>query len=242
MKLLLIRHGEPDYATDTLTETGAREARYLARRIAPMDVRAYFVSPLGRARQTAAATLEAAGREAAVLDWLREFDIPIERPDVEGLSPIAWDWLPQDWLRDARFLQPEAWRENEIFRRARVGEAYDAVTAAFDALLAGYGYEREGRYYRVREPNTDTLVFFCHLGVSCVLMSHLFNCSPMQLWQNIAMAPSSVTTLVTEERRAGIAIFRASAIGDVSHLYAAGAEPSFAARFCEVHGDGMRED
>ena len=94
----------------------------------------------------------------------------------------------------------------------------------------------------MREPNTDTLVFFCHLGVSCVLMSHLFNCSPMQLWQNIAMAPSSVTTLVTEERRAGIAIFRASAIGDVSHLYAEGEAPSFAARFCEVHGDGMRED
>ena len=39
MKLLLIRHGEPDYATDTLTETGAREARHLAGRIAPMDVR-----------------------------------------------------------------------------------------------------------------------------------------------------------------------------------------------------------
>ena len=29
MKLLLIRHGEPDYATDTLTGTGVREARHL---------------------------------------------------------------------------------------------------------------------------------------------------------------------------------------------------------------------
>ena len=242
MKLLLIRHGEPDYETDSLTEAGQREAKCLAERIAPLPVCAYYVSPLGRARQTAAATLERAGRDAEVLDWLREFDVPTARPDREGLSPIPWDWLPQDWLKDPRFLQPEAWRDNEIFRQAGVGEAYDKVTAAFDALLAGHGYEREGLYYRVKEPNTDTLVFFCHLGVSCVLMSHLFNCSPMQLWQNLAMAPSSVTTLVTEERRAGIAIFRASAIGDVSHLYAKGLGPSFAARFCEVHGDGSRED
>lgn len=242
MKLLLIRHGEPDYTTDTLTEVGAREAGILAERIAPMDIRAYYVSPLGRARATAKPTLEKAGRQAEVLDWLREFEAPVERPDVQGVIRIPWDWLPQDWLADPRFLDPDAWKENEIFRRGGVGEAYDKITASFDALLAQYGYVRDGRLYRVTKPNTDTLAFFCHLGLSCLLMSHLFNCSPMLLWHNVAMAPSSVTTLVTEERRAGTAIFRATAIGDISHLYAKGVEPSFTARFCEVHGDGTRED
>ena len=242
MKLLLIRHGEPDYTTDSLTETGAREARFLAGRIAPMDIRAYYVSPLGRARLTAAPTLEAAGRQAEVLDWLREFEVPVKRPDTQGITTIPWDWLPQDWLADPRFLTSDAWRENEVFRRGHVGEAYDRIAASFDALLAEYGYERDGLYYRVRKPNTDTLAFFCHLGVSCLLMSHLFNCSPMLLWHYVAMAPSSVTTLVTEERREGVAVFRATSIGDVSHLYANGAAPSFAARFCEVHGDGTRED
>ena len=47
---------------------------------------------------------------------------------------------------------------------------------------------------------------------------------------------------VPAERRPGIAVFRAAAIGDVSHLYAAGQEPSFAARFCEVYGNGDRVD
>ena len=242
MKLLLIRHGEPDYATDSLTETGAREALYLAERIAPMDIRTYYVSPLGRAQLTAAPTLEKAGRQAEVLDWLREFEAPVVRPDSHGVTRIPWDWLPQDWLAEPRFLLPDVWRENEVFRRGQVGEAYDRITAAFDALLAEYGYEREGLYYRVRKPNTDTLAFFCHLGLSCLLMSHLFNCSPMLLWHNVAMAPSSVTTLVTEERRQGIAIFRATSIGDISHLYVKGQAPSFMARFCEVHGDGTRED
>ena len=237
MRLLLIRHGDPDYVRDDLTETGKREAALLAERIAPLDVREYFVSPLGRARATAAPTLEKAGRQAVEKDWLQEFSIPIARPDVEGMSRIPWDWL-----RDARLRSAERWRENEIMEKAHVGEAYDRVVAAFDALLAEYGYEREGPVYRVKRPNRDTLVFFSHLGLSCVLLSHLLNCSPMVLWHGTALAPSSVTTLYTEERRPGTAVFRAASIGDVSHLYAGGAEPSFAARFCEIYGNGDRID
>lgn len=56
----------------------------------------------------------------------------------------------------------------------------------------------------------------------------------MPLWHGLCAAPSSVTTIYTEERRQGIASFRANAFGDISHLYAAGEEPSFAARFCET--------
>ena len=125
---------------------------------------------------------------------------------------------------------------------AGIGEAYDRVIAAFDAYLADHGYERDGLLYRVRRGNDETLVFFCHLGVIGLLLSHLLNCSPMQLWQGLAPAPSSVTTLHSEERRPGAAVFRAASIGDISHLYTAGEEPSFAGRFCTVYGNGQRED
>ena len=243
MKLLIIRHGDPDYEIDGLTETGRREAEYLAERIAPLPVKDYYVSPLGRAKATAEPTLRLAGREAVECTWLQEFSVPVRRPDKNGeLSRVPWDWLPQDWLADPRLLTPDGWRDNPVMREAGVGERYDAVTAAFDQILAEHGYEREGLLYRVRRANTDTLVFFCHLGLGCLLMSHLMNCSPMVLWQGTAMAPSSVTTLVTEERRPGLAAFRASAIGDISHLYVKGAAPSFAARFCEVYGNGDRVD
>ena len=243
MKLLIIRHGDPDYEHDDLTEVGKREAQCLAARIAPMKVREYFVSPLGRAKATAAPTLEKAGRQATEYDWLRELSIPIARPDKNGeLSRVPWDWLPQDWLRDTRLLSAERWMENEVMQGGRVGEAYAHVTWELDALLARFGYEREGLLYRVREPNEDTLVFFCHLGLGCALLSHLMNCSPMVLWQGTVMAPSSVSVVYTEERRPGYAAFRAASIGDVSHLYAAGLAPSFAARFCETYGNGDRID
>ena len=97
MKLLFIRHGEPDYVHDTLTEKGWREARLLAERIAPLDVKQYYVSPLGRAQDTARPTLERAGRTAVTLDWLREFTGRVRKPNLPGQDSIAWDWLPQDW-------------------------------------------------------------------------------------------------------------------------------------------------
>ena len=76
-------------------------------------------------------------------------------------------------------------------------------------------------------------VFFCHFGLECVLLSHLLNVSPMVLWHGTAAAPTSVTTLNTEERREGIAYWRMASFGDISHLYVANQEPSFSCRFRE---------
>ena len=89
-------------------------------------------------------------------------------------------------------------------------EEYDWVTQNFDKVLAEHGYVREGHYYRAEKANEDTLVFFCHFGVSCVLISYLLSISPLVMLQNFCAAPSSVSTIVTEERRKGIASFRMS--------------------------------
>ena len=54
--------------------------------------------------------------------------------------------------------------------------------------------------YRTQGGNTDTLVFFCHLGITFAIMAHLIGLSPVMLWQGFFVAPTSVTTLVSEER------------------------------------------
>ena len=233
MKLLLIRHAEPS-EDGGLTDKGQREAELLAERIATLPVHSFYVSPLQRAAETAEPILRKTGRTAETLAWLREFDVPTAKPDWETLSPVPWNWLPQDWLPDPRFSSAERWQENEILQAAGVGEVYREVTAAFDALLAEHGYVREGKAYRVTVRNEDTLALITHFGLSCVLMSRLFSCSPMVLWHSLCMPPSSVTVICTEERRKGIAVFRATSIGDVSHLYAAGEDPSSAGQFPEV--------
>lgn len=242
MRLVIIRHGDPDYAIDSLTEKGWREAGLLSERISKLDVKEFYVSPLGRAKDTASLTLEKMGRTAVECDWLREFPPQINRPDVKDRKIIAWDWLPEDWTADERYFDRKQWCETEIMKEGRVDEVYRYVTDSFDVLLAEHGYVREGELYRVEQSNRDTLVFFCHFGLECVLLSHLMNVSPMILWHNTCAAPTSVTTVYTEERRQGKASFRVSSFGDISHLYAGDEEPAFAARFCETFDGDERHD
>jgi probable phosphoglycerate mutase len=116
------------------------------------------------------------------------------------------------------------------------------VTEELDKLIARHGYVRDGYNYRAVKPNHDTVVLVCHFGLTAVLLSHLMNCSPYTVWQHMVFAPTSVTTIYTEERREGIASMRAPSIGDVSHLYAGGEPPAFAARFCECYDDETRHD
>lgn len=233
MKLLIIRHGDPDYSIDSLTEKGWNEARFLAQKLGNIEIDKAYVSPLGRAKDTASFTLEKLGIEAEECEWLKEFDAPINRPDVTDRKIIPWDWLPQDWTTDERFYQYDHWFENERLVEGKVKEEYDRVTGHFDQLLARHGYVRDGHIYRAEASNNDTIALFCHFGLGCVLTSHLLSISPMILWHGACAAPSSVTTFNTEERRKGIASFRMSAFGDISHLYANNEPPAFAARFCE---------
>lgn len=242
MRLVIIRHGDPDYSIDSLTEKGWREAELLSERICKLDVKEFYVSPLGRAKDTASLTLKRMGRTAVECDWLKEFPPQINRPDVKDRKIIAWDWLPEDWTADARYFDRKLWCETEIMREGRVDEVYRYVTDNFDALLAEHGYAREDEMYRVERANRDTLVFFCHFGLECVLLSHLMNVSPMILWHNTCAAPTAVTTVYTEERRRGKASFRVNSFGDISHLYVGGEEPAFAARFCETFDSDERHD
>ena len=232
MKLLLIRHGDPDYTIDSLTEKGHAEARLLAERIAPMDIKAYYMSPLGRAQKTAEYTLNKAGRTAEVLDWAREYDVRID--DGKGGRRIPWDMLPGNWTKIPEYYDRDKWMDVPIMKDAEMRAGIAKVYDGLDELLERHGYKRDGNTYKAVRPNEDTVALFCHFGVTCVMLSHLLGVSPMVLWHGTMSAPTSVTTLITEERREGTASFRMTTFGDVSHLYKYDEPPAFSGRFCEM--------
>lgn len=234
MRILIIRHGDPDYSIDSLTEKGWREAEYLADKLEKERLDAIYCSPLGRARDTAGCTLKRTGKTAKTLGWLREFHAPIFDKNTKKLCG-PWDLMPSFFTKVDDFYHPEKWADTDFMRSGlRVKQEYNRVGKGLDKVLKAHGYERHGRYYKAVQPNRDTIVFFCHFGVECVMLSHLLGISPVPLWQGFCAAPTSVTTLYTEEREEGIAAFRCASFGDISHLYAKGEPPAFAARFCET--------
>lgn len=250
MRLIFIRHAEPDYANNTLTEKGFREAEILSHRTVNWKVDAIYSSPLGRALQTAEPTLKALNREAIVCDWLQEFSYPIN-PDLHPFNVgICWD-LSAQYLQDNPSLYDRFdWTKDPIMESGGIGYIHKKICDEFDALLASYGYVRHGVYYdsptdhiasnhymkydgrtleNMKDNKADdtTLVFFCHLGVMSVLIAHILNVSPTALWHGYFVAPSSVTVLNAEERDGHSAYFRCQTMGDCTHLLAEGEPISY---------------
>ena len=253
MRLLFIRHGDPDYKNDCLNEIGLKEARALAALRPRLDLGTCYVSPLGRSQETAAITLgrEVPGAHGAAaaarckdllttLDWLREFPAQVDVNDSVLLQDayylrtmedgsfkkrIVWDMYPSYYIEHPAYSDNEEWRSTLVAHNSDIVAVYDRVIASFDELLAEKGYVRE---------------FFCHFGITCVLLSHLWNVSPFVPLQSLCMPTSSVTELYTEERQKGFAHFRATRIGDTTHLTMAGLKPErlpHSALFAEVYSD-----
>ncbi len=243
MRILIIRHGDPDYERDTLTEKGHREAKLLAEKLKKEKIDYFYSSPLGRAKDTCAYVAKAHGKEGEVqiLPWLREFDHALVLPSGEP-RPILWDMLPEFWTKEDTMYDFKAWYEQDFYQKAHMKEAYQSVVEPLDELLKKHGYERDNRLYRTKKGNTETIAFFCHFGLEMILLSHLLNISPVVLTHHFVALPTSVTTLYTEERREGVATFRCTGFGDVGHLYAGGEAPSASARFCEVYHSDERHD
>lgn len=226
MRLLIIRHADPEYAIDSLTSEGRTEADALATRLSsPHDGRIthLYTSPKGRARATAAPTEKALNKIAIVEEWTRELSywprLPgTDRPGEGGLA--MWD-LSASAVRSVDAVTKNAqWSLVPEMEAAR--EPFENLQMDSDAFIARHGYVREGHHYRIVRPNRDVVAVFCHGGFGLTWLAHLLNIPLAMAWTSFFLAPSSVTTILFDERSADFAYPRAIGVSDLSHLYKEG--------------------
>jgi len=234
MKLLLIRHGEPDYSIDSLTPKGWREAALLTNRFSKEDDIDLYVSPRGRARDTARPSEEKLGKKAEILPWLAEFRGLIDHPDLH-CKDMPWDISPRTWTADPLLFDREQWVYGNIMKNSNVPEIWEETKAGIDELLAKYGYFRDGPVFRTEHNTEKTIALFCHFGIAAAISGYLMGISPIPLWHGTVMLPTSVTSFVTEERNKGEVWLRCFGFGDTSHLYEAKEPLSPAALFPEKY-------
>ncbi len=237
MKILLVRHAEPDYAIDSLTPKGKKEAELLAKRLGSLNnVVAIYSSPLGRAMETAKPTAEQLGLPITVLPWLQEFRGRILDPE-SNKERIPWDLKHHFWQNSPSLLQESEWTTHPLMNTAQpsVQEVYKETCQGITNLLANHGFIlQENRMFRCEDNKEEIILLFCHMGLAMAIIGFLTQVSPFALWHGFCMPPSSVATLVTEERQKGLASFRCFQLGDTSHLAAANQPPSRMAMFQEI--------
>lgn len=197
MELVLVRHGQPEWVRDgyniddpVLTDVGHRQAACAATALAGERFDRILVSPLVRARQTAAPIEMALGLTAEVHDWLAELRNPVwegtahdtERIFAEARRRPAeqhWDGLPG----------------GESFR-----DFHDRVVGGLLPMLAARGVRPATAtlpLWDVDGPD-ERILIVAHAGTNSVILTHLLGVQPVPWeWERFVLHHASISQAMT---------------------------------------------
>lgn len=199
MLLFYMRHGDPIYEPDSLTERGQRQAKALAERMKRCRPDRIISSSSNRAIQTAVPTAEALGKEIEILDWCNEGYAYEDFTLIYEDKPRQWPF----WDAGARevFCSEEIraygkeWYKHPYFAGTRIPEGWERMSKGTDALLLSLGYRHEGNGYIAERPNNDRIAWFAHQATGGAVMSHLLDIPYFELGLRFDMGHSGMTVI-----------------------------------------------
>jgi probable phosphoglycerate mutase len=221
MRIYLVRHADPDYPNNTITPQGHLEAAALGQRMARLGLDRIYASPLGRAIHTMQYTADALKITPTIEPWTAELaDCDI---NVDPWGTLSMWNVPGELVRArAPYPHHDNWHEVPCLSKPFLRERIALLGRHSDEFLARHGYVREGGRYRVVQGNREKIAVFCHGGFGLCWLAHLLEIPLPLMWTGFWLPPSSVTTILMDERSAHWAVPRCVGVGDVSHLYEAG--------------------
>ena len=223
MRLIFVRHGEPDYQNDRLTDNGKDQARCTATRLEKEDIKAIYSSPMGRAKETASYTAQNHGLDIQVLDFMHEIDWGDRDANVTEEAKIPYDGHP--WTLAYRYLSDEAkgsdhlyWADHHFFKDNRCFDYYEKISEDFDKFLEGYGLIRTGNLYECLKENDDTIALFAHGGSGAVMFSHILNLPFPFVLTSMPYGVCSVSIIDFSAKNGEIVIPRLELFNDMEHI------------------------
>ena len=215
MRIIFVRHGEPDYAHDCLTEEGKMQAAAAAERLAGEGISEIFTSPCGRASETASYTAARLGLPVTTLDYMHEISWGGFRIPHNGHP-----WTLGDRMLEEGFdFYAQNWQEHPFFDGNVATEYYNEIAEKFDAFLEEHGYRHEGRRFRCEGGKDNTIALFSHGGSGACVLAHLLN---LPFPYVASVMPYDFTSIIILDFPVseGAYIFpRLELFNDCSHIY-----------------------
>ena len=97
MFLYYVRHGQPIYDPDSLTEEGMRQAEALSKRFKRTGLDEIYSSTSNRAILTATPTAKALGKEINLVDWAHEGKVFEEISARDNSGTLTWSFFINEY-------------------------------------------------------------------------------------------------------------------------------------------------
>ena len=238
MLLFYIRHGDPIYAPDQLTELGHLQAEAVAKRLALYGVDRIYSSTSTRALQTATPTSHLLKKPITQLHWClehlagKDYYFNSEVFEHEGWCFQLPEFQEMFCREDVQALGKQ-WFTHPCFAqyREQFQHGYERVQGELDAFLADLGYEhdREHNYYHAIRPNEDRIALFAHQGFGTLFMSCLLDIPYPLYATHFDMGHSGMTVIEFSNNHENV-VPQVLQLSNDSHLYREGLPTNYQTR------------
>lgn len=221
MVLFYIRHGEPIYNPDSLTELGKIQAEAVCKRLTKFGVDKIYSSTSNRAVQTAMPLCDLLNKEPELLDFCHENhawrELTIERNGEKN-------WLFKDEEMKNLLSDPAVlslgfnWYEHPSLQNYRKG--MERICDESDKFLKSLGYEhiRETGKYKVIESNDRRVALFAHHGFGLAFLSAILDIPYPVFSTHFDICHTGMTVINFEEEN-GFSVPKILTLSSDAHLY-----------------------
>ena len=223
MLLYIIRHGDPDYTTDSLTEKGILQAEAVGKRLAKVGINKVFSSPMGRARQTAEPLCRMLGLSYTVEEWTHEIGQEMFATHPNG-SRTSMGGIPSYCFREKGGIDLPFEQEMDapILNETQMDTVFPYLEENGRDFLERLGYKEENGVYRILRPNDDRVALFCHAGFARAWISRLLHIPAQIMWAGFNYCHTGVTILDFKNYPGDFTAPRMMCYSDMSHYHTEG--------------------
>ena len=224
MIFFLIRHGDPIYNPDSLTELGHKQAEALVERFARYGLDEIYCSTSVRAQMTAQPTAEALGLEIQMCPWAHESltfdDMCVLCPDGKRRWAFGQQYIKEQFNLPDVLALGEKWYTHPLFSDTRFGAGEERIDREVDAFFLSLGlrHDRVNNCFEKVGETKERIALFAHQGFGLSFLSSVLGIPYPLVATHMNVSHSSVTVIHFDETQPKI-FARVLQLANDSHLF-----------------------
>lgn len=228
MLLYYVRHGDPIYNPDSLTDLGLAQADALAKRLSILGFDKIYASSSNRARLTAQPTCLALGMEAEILDWCNEGhawrDLTVT--DDNGKRLWAFQHKQTSLLLSSPEIKKlgDKWYDHPFFESTNFKAGFERIERETDSFMSALGFvhDRENCCYTAGAQPYERVALFAHQGFGLAFLSALCDIPYPEFCTRFDIGHTGVTVIRIAGKEGEMCIPKILQLSNDSHLYKEG--------------------